>query len=153
VAEVAETLAAEQEYFDFAWHDRERMRRSLRDAPAAAANAGAAVRIRKDADRRLERIGQSGAAVAVGRMDDEDGDVLYGGHHTIFNDDSDVVVVNWQAPAAARYFTANHADSAGLAMKRSFDCTGNTINSYSDVVFQQLAAAVAELEAPDEAPV
>jgi hypothetical protein len=66
VAEVAETLAAEQEYFDFAWHDRERMRRSLRDAPAAAANAGAAVRIRKDADRRLERIGQSGAAVAVG---------------------------------------------------------------------------------------
>nr|WP_221381689.1 UvrD-helicase domain-containing protein [Actinoplanes polyasparticus] len=148
---VAEILAAEQKYFDHVSDHRERMRRHLLEAPGAAANAGAAVRLRKDAEARLQRIGQPDDAVAVGRMDDEDGDVLYVGHNTIFDDDSEVLVVNWQAPAAARYYTATHADTGGLVLKRTFECDGNTIQSYSDVVFRQLAAAVAELEAPGDA--
>jgi DNA helicase IV len=148
---VAKTLAEEQEYFDAAWAHRERMRHNLHEAPAAAANAGAAARIRKDADDRLGRIGQPDDAVAVGRMDDGSGVTLYVGYHTLFDDDSEVTVVNWQAPAAAPYFTATHADTAGLVRKRTFECTGNTIEAFSDVVFQQLAAAVAELEAPDDA--
>ncbi|MCM4080884.1 UvrD-helicase domain-containing protein [Paractinoplanes hotanensis] len=148
---VAEVLAAEQKYFDHVSDHRERMRRHLLEAPGAAANAGAAVRLRKDAEARLQRIGQPDDAVAVGRMDDEDGDVLYVGHNTIFDDDSEVLVVNWQAPAAARYYTATHADTGGLVLKRTFECNGNRIESYSDVVFQQLAAAVAELEAPGDA--
>ncbi|MCY1138126.1 UvrD-helicase domain-containing protein [Actinoplanes sp. Pm04-4] len=148
---VAEVLAAEQKYFDHVSDHRERMRRRLLEAPTAAANAGAAARLRKDVEARLERLGGPDEAVAVGRMDDEDGDVLYVGHHTITDDDSEVLVVNWQAPAAARYYTATHADTAGLALKRTFECRGNLIESYSDVVFRQLAAAVAELEAPDDA--
>ncbi|MGK5682165.1 UvrD-helicase domain-containing protein [Actinoplanes sp. URMC 104] len=147
----AEVLAAEQRYFDHVSDHRERMRRALLDAPAAAANAGAAARLRKDAEARVQRIGEPDDAVAVGRMDDEDGETLYVGYHTIFDDDSEVLVVNWQAPAAARYFTATHADAAGLVMKRSFDCTGNVIDAFSDVVFRQLAAAVAELEEPGDA--
>ncbi|GID31976.1 hypothetical protein Abr02nite_69590 [Paractinoplanes brasiliensis] len=148
---VAEVLAAEQKYFDHVSDHRERMRRALLDAPAAAANAGAAVHLRKDAEARLQRIGEPDDAVAVGRMDDEDGDVLYVGYHTIFDDDSEVLVVNWQAPAAARYFTATHADAQGLARKRSFETTGNVVNAYEDTVFRQLAAAVAELEEPGDA--
>ncbi len=148
---VPEILATEQRYFDLAAEHRERMRRRLLDAPAAAANAGAALRIRQDADSRLKKIGEPDDAVAVGRMDDEAGEVLYVGYHTIFDDEAEVLVVNWQAPAAERYYTASHEDAAGLVMKRSFDCTGNRIDAYSDVVFKQLAAAVAELEAPDDA--
>ncbi|WP_133876089.1 UvrD-helicase domain-containing protein [Paractinoplanes brasiliensis] len=148
---MAEVLAAEQKYFDHVSDHRERMRRALLDAPAAAANAGAAVHLRKDAEARLQRIGEPDDAVAVGRMDDEDGDVLYVGYHTIFDDDSEVLVVNWQAPAAARYFTATHADAQGLARKRSFETTGNVVNAYEDTVFRQLAAAVAELEEPGDA--
>ncbi len=148
---VAEVVAAEQKYFDHVSDHRERMRLGLLDAPAAAANSGAAVRLRQDAEARLARIGEPDDAVAVGRMDDEDGGTLYVGYQTIFDDDSEVLVVNWQAPAAARYFTATHADAVGLVMKRSFETAGNTIESYADVVFRQLAAAVAELEAPDDA--
>ncbi|MDY7083584.1 MAG: UvrD-helicase domain-containing protein, partial [Actinomycetota bacterium] len=148
---MAEVLAAEQKYFDHVSDHRERMRRALLDAPAAAANAGAAVHLRKDAEARLQRIGEPDDAVAVGRMDDEDGDVLYVGYHTIFDDDSEVLVVNWQAPAAARYFTATHADAQGLARKRSFETTGNVVDAYEDTVFRQLAAAVAELEEPGDA--
>ncbi|MBM2620284.1 UvrD-helicase domain-containing protein [Actinoplanes sp. LDG1-06] len=148
---VAEVLAAEQKYFDRVADHRERMRRGLLDAPGAAANAGAAVHLRRDAEARLKRIGEPDDAVAVGRMDDEDGDVLYVGYHTIFDDDSEVLVVNWQAPAAARYFTATHADALGLARKRSFDTTGNVVDAFSDTVFRQLAEAVAELEEPGDA--
>ncbi|WP_308200923.1 UvrD-helicase domain-containing protein [Actinoplanes sp. M2I2] len=148
---VPEVLAEEQKYFDHVSDQRERMRRGLLDAPAAAAHAGAAVHLRKDAETRLRRIGDPDDAVAVGRMDHEDGDVLYVGHHTIFDEDSEVLVVNWQAPAAARYYTATHADPGGLVRKRTFECDGNTIESYSEVVFQQLAAAVAELEEPGDA--
>ncbi|MBU2668247.1 UvrD-helicase domain-containing protein [Actinoplanes bogorensis] len=148
---MSEILAAEQKYFDHVSDHRERMRRGLLDAPAAAANAGAAVRLRKDAEARLARIGEPDDAVAVGRMDDDEGETLYVGYQTIFDDDSEVLVVNWQAPAAARYYTATHADAAGLVMKRSFETNGNTISSYEDVVFRQLAAAVAELEGPDDA--
>lgn len=143
----ADELSLEQKYFDVAWDHREHMRTTLGGAPSAAANAGAAGRIRKDAQARIERIGGPDEAVAFGRIDDEDGERLYVGHHTITDDEKSVLVVNWKAPAATPFYKATHDDAHGLVLKRTFDCSGNTIQSFSDVVFAQLAEDVAGLEA------
>jgi DNA helicase IV len=139
-------LAEEQAYFDRAHKHRERRRAELGDVPSAAAHAGAAQRLlswvkaRKDAGRRAQE------AVAFGRIDDESPEVLYIGYEVIADEDHEILVVNWQAPAAAPYYQATHADPGGLVRKRSFVCTGNRITDFDDVVFRQLAKEVAALE-------
>ncbi len=145
----AEEIRQEQRYFDAAWEHRERKRAEIRLAPSAAANSGAAVRLRQDADARLEQIGGPEEPVAIGRMDFDDGERFYLGYHAISDEHRNLVVINWKMPAAAPYHKASHADPRGLRMKRSFDCSGNTITSFNDVVFKELAAAVAELVAQD----
>ncbi|RAO26577.1 DNA helicase [Micromonospora saelicesensis] len=147
---LSEELRREQKYFDVAWDHRERMRSNLGLAAGAAANSGAANRIKQDTQARLDRIGTAEEPVAFGRMDDEDGERFYIGHHAIFDDDSELLVMNWQAPAAARYYEASHADPRRLRLKRTFDCSMNRIVSFSDALFAQLADAVEELEAYEE---
>ncbi|MDH6462764.1 DNA helicase IV [Micromonospora sp. A200] len=147
---LSEELRREQKYFDAAWDHRERMRTNLGLAAGAAANSGAAARIKQDTQARLDRIGGSDEPVAFGRMDDESGERFYIGHHAIFDDDSEVLVMNWQAPAAARYYEASHADPRSLRLKRTYDCSMNRIVAFSDTVFAQLAEAVEELEAYEE---
>lgn len=144
---LSEELRSEQKYFDAAWDHRERMRTNLKLSAGAAANSGAAARIKHDTQARLDRIGAADEPIAFGRMDDERGERFYIGHHAIFDDDSELVVMNWQAPAAARYYEASHANPRDLRLKRTFDCSMNRIVTFSDTVFMQLAAAVEELEA------
>jgi DNA helicase IV len=57
----------------------------------------------------------------------------------------DVLVVNWQAPVAAPYFEASHEAPLNVRFRRSFQCNGNKILSFDDVVFLELAAEVASL--------
>lgn len=140
-------LEQEQLYFDAAWHHRERMRATIAAAPQAAANSGAAARIRKDAQARLERLGSSDDPVAFGRIDQDSRETLYIGHHVVVDDDAEVLVINWQAPAAVAFYEASYSNPLGLVRKRSFECNGNTIESFSDLVFAQVAAAVESLEA------
>ncbi|MET8307291.1 UvrD-helicase domain-containing protein [Micromonospora sp. NPDC005173] len=142
----AAELAREQLHFDSAWLHREEMRDTASSIPQAAANSGAAAHMRRYAQARLEQLGSSDDQVAFGRIDDESGEPLYIGRHTIFDDQSKVLVVNWQAKAAIPYYEASYTDPLGLTRKRSFQCTGNTIDSFSDLVFAQLAAAVESLE-------
>ncbi|MBQ1027478.1 UvrD-helicase domain-containing protein [Micromonospora sp. C95] len=139
-------LKREQDYFDAAWEHRERMRTSLGSAAGAAANSGAAVRIRRDTQARQDKLGEPDEAVAFARMDDESGERLYLGYHAIFDDESNIVVVNWQAPAATRYHKATHTDPCGLRLKRDFTSKNNTIQSFTDVLLADLSAEIAELE-------
>jgi DNA helicase IV len=62
----------------------------------------------------------------------------------------DVLVVNWQAPMAAPYFEASHEAPLNVRFRRSFQCDGNKILSFDDVVFLELAAEVARLLAEPE---
>ena len=139
-------LAEEQAYFDLAHKHRERRRADLGDAPAAAAHPGAAKRLRFWAKAKQESAAAAESPVAFGRIDDESDASLYIGNEVITDEDREVLVVNWQAPAAAPYYQASHADPRGLVRKRSFACQGNVITDFEDVVFAQLAADVAALE-------
>ncbi|WP_345631355.1 HelD family protein [Rugosimonospora acidiphila] len=135
-------IAEEQTYFDAAAGFRERKLAGLGDLALATAHRGAAKPMRQHIEQARQAIGQAGEAVAYGRIDGESGEVLYVGPHLIRDDDSEVLVVNWRATAAAPYFAASHADPRGVRRKRVFECTGNTIQSFTDVVFAEIAATV-----------
>ncbi|MCW6003756.1 UvrD-helicase domain-containing protein [Micromonospora sp. CPCC 205371] len=146
---MTEELRLEQRYFEAAAVERERMRATLASAPGAAVNSGTAVRIRRETDKLIAQLGEPDDPVAFGRMDDDDGETLYIGHHGIRDEHRTTLVVNWKAPAAAPFYEATHKDSRGLRRKRTFVCTGNQIVSFDDILFSELSTSVAELEAGD----
>ncbi|MGH3679129.1 MAG: helicase, partial [Natronosporangium sp.] len=142
-------LAHEQAYFDAAAKHRDRKLATLADVPTAAAHDAAATHLRRYAKAAADAIGDTGTAVAFGRTDDATGDRLYIGRHLINDADSEILVVNWQAPAAASYFEASHDEPHGLRRKRSFECDGNTIRDFTDVVLGETGEAGAdELDEP-----
>ncbi|KGN29461.1 hypothetical protein N802_13625 [Knoellia sinensis KCTC 19936] len=143
-------LKREQAHFDDAWLAREATRATLSDAGSASGGPRkVAAAVKNAADERLQRLGGSDDAVAFGRVDVGD-DVLYIGNHAITNDDFDLLVVNWQAPAARPYFEATFANPLGATLRRTFQCERNTIQGFDDVVFEDLARRVAQLDASAE---
>ncbi|QSB13221.1 AAA family ATPase [Natronosporangium hydrolyticum] len=140
----AAELAREQAYFDTAAIHRERRRDALGDSARAGAHASAAAQLRQHAQAAADALGAAGTAVAFGRINNDGGESLYIGRHLIRDDDAEVLVVNWQSPAAAPYFEASHADPAGLVLRRAFTCDGNVIQHFTDVRFAELADALAD---------
>ena len=139
-------LPHEQAYFDRALALRDRQQARLAHAPALAANPKAALELRK----RVSRFGLTDPdeAVAFGRIDTED-DRWYIGKSAIWDDDNELVVVNWQAPIAAPFYTATPERPEGLVSRRLFRCTGNQIREIEDTVFRTVQQAVEEHRAPE----
>ncbi len=139
-------LPHEQAYFDRALALRDRQQARLAHAPALAANPKAALELRK----RVSRFGLTDPdeAVAFGRIDTED-DRWYIGKSAIWDDDNELVVVNWQAPIAAPFYTATPEQPEGLVSRRLFRCTGNQIREIEDTVFRTVQQAVEEHRAPE----
>ena len=110
-------LPYEQAYFDRALALRDRQQADLARAPSMAASPRAAVELRK----RVSRLGLADPdeAIAFGRIEAHD-DRWYIGKGAIWDDDNDLVVVNWQAPIAAALYTATPEDPEGLDARRLF---------------------------------
>jgi DNA helicase IV len=132
-------LPKEQAYFDRALALRDRQQADLARAPRLAANPRAAVELRK----RVSKLGLADPdeAIAFGRID-ADHDRWYIGKGAIWDDDNELVVVNWQAPIAAPFYTATPDAPEGLDARRLFRCTGNQIREIEDLVFRDMAEAV-----------
>ena len=133
-------LPYEQAYFDRALALRDRQQADLARAPSLAANPTAAVELRK----RVSRLGLADPdeAIAFGRIEAHD-DRWYIGKGAIWDDDNDLVVVNWQAPIAAPFYTATPEDPEGLDARRLFRCSGNQIREIEDLMFREVADAIA----------
>ncbi|BCB86577.1 hypothetical protein Psuf_038900 [Phytohabitans suffuscus] len=138
-------IAKEQEFFDRADKAREKSHAVIAGAAAAAAHPAAAAHMRQFAKGYSEALGSAETAVAVGRMDDDE-DRLYVGRQLIRDDDGEVIVVSWHAPAAERFYQASHREPHGLIRKRTFQCTGNLIDDFTEIVFAQIAG---DLAGPD----
>lgn len=151
----AETLEDERAWFDRAHSHRERLREGLQAAPEAALDPRAGARIKKAMAGPLDSLGDPDEPVAIGRFDDEDGEVLYIGKHAILDDQKDVLVVNWQQPVAERFYRATAADPMALLRKRTYNCDGSRLISFDELVFADLAArlehALGEEEQPEDA--
>jgi DNA helicase IV len=146
VGQKSAELAEEQAYFDRAEKHRERHRRGLSEAPSAAVNPGAAERLRVWVKARWESARPARDAVAFGRTDDEQERTLYIGNELITDDRREVLVVNWQAPAAAPYYEAKPGAPHGLVRKRTYICDGNAITDFVDVLFRQVAEEIVRRE-------
>ncbi|BCW53650.1 DNA helicase [Arthrobacter sp. StoSoilB19] len=140
----AAELQREQSYFD-----RAKQYRDSQDAvwSLATASSGSAVE-RRAYKRAMEkrRVASPDDPIALSRIDFEDGDKLYIGKVAIFDEDKNLLVVNWQAPAAAVANQASIQDPMGLRSKRVFDAPANKILDFEDIVFKALAEAVSELD-------
>jgi hypothetical protein len=142
----ATELELEQAYFDNAWEHREASR-------ATGAQLGATegmgrydgIALAAQGARYLARLAPPEVEVAHGSIADEDGDVTYIGRNAIFDENGDLLVVNWRAPVGAIYEQATVNDPKGVARKRSFTTDRNTIRRWEDTYFAELAERIAEL--------
>ena len=125
-------VSQEQAYFDRALEQRERARARLDRAPDMTTDPAAAAELRA-------RLGSVGLAdpdegVAFGRVD-RGGDRLYIGKNAIWDDRNDLLVINWQAPAAAAFYTATPANPRGLDVRRTYRCESNRIIDINELRF------------------
>ncbi len=139
-------LPHEQAYFDRALALRDRQQADLARAPSLAANPKAAIELRK----RVSRLGLADPdeAIAFGRIEASN-DRWYIGKGAIWSDDNDLVVVNWQAPIAAPFYTATPDEPEGLDARRLFRCSGNQIREIEDLMFREVADAIANGRVPE----
>jgi DNA helicase IV len=79
--------------------------------------------------------------VAFGRLDTVDEETLYIGHELIRDSAGQVLVVSWKAGAAASYYKATAADPLEIRRKRTFQCDGNRIQNFSDVLLSDVRPA------------
>ena len=128
-------IKADQAHFDYAAAERDKRIEAAGQAGDAAAHPGAAEHLARHGKLVAEAMGAADA-VAFGRMDLQD-DRLYVGRHLIRDDQGEVLVVSWKADAAAPFYSATHADPLGVTRKRTYECQGNTIIHFADVVFGQ----------------
>ncbi|HEX5366176.1 MAG TPA: hypothetical protein VFW63_05880 [Acidimicrobiales bacterium] len=142
-------LPSEQAYFDRALALRDRQQAGSARPATLAANPRATLELRK----RVSPLGLADPdeAIAFGRIDAADGR-WYIGKGAIWDDDNRLVVVNWQAPIAAPFYTATPEDPEGLDARRLYRCTGNQIREIEDLMFQEAAEAVTEGRAPEPVP-
>lgn len=137
-------LQLEQTFFDRAKQYRDGQNSAWSMAGASAGTAVERRAYRNAMEKR--KVASPDDPVALTRIDYEDGDKLYIGKIAIFDEEKNLLVVNWQAPAAAVANQASVHNPLGLRSKRIFDAPANKIVSFEDIVYKALAEAVSELD-------
>jgi DNA helicase IV len=126
-------LAAEQAYVDHAYDCLDRMRGRVERAADATDNEIAALALEAWAVRRLRSYEDAERGLCFGRLDLEaTPKPLYVGRRWVHDDESEVLVVNWQAPAARPFYVATPADPAGVILRRRFRTEGRRLLDLSD---------------------
>ena len=156
--EIAREIAREQEYFDRAARERKRMRQDKSGLAGAGADKTSAAALKKHGRLEQEALGGDDEAVAFGRFDLEPdlepdlngGERFYIGKHMVTDPDRNFLVIAWQAKAAQPYYRATPDKTLGVTLRRSFECTGNRIDDFADLVFGT-AARQRVTDGPDAA--
>lgn len=137
----------EQAYFDRALGRRDRLEANRPPTVGSAADPETVSELR----RRAGALGviDPAAGVAFGRIDFQ-GQRLYIGKRAIWDEENELLVVNWQAPLAAPFYTATREDPQGLDARRVYHCQDNQILEIDETVFSGITAAAAEQRAPSD---
>jgi DNA helicase IV len=135
--------------FEQAFFDKAKQHRDGQNSAWSMAGASAGTPVERRAYKNAmekRKVASADDPVALTRIDYEDGDKLYIGKVAIFDDDKDLLVINWQAPAAAVANQASVHNPMGLRSRRIFDAPANKIVSFEDIVYKVLAEAVSEFD-------
>ena len=126
-------LAAEQAYVDHAYACLDAMRGSVERAAGATDNAVAAMALEAWARRRLRTFQDAERGLCFGRLTlDSALHPLYIGRRWVHDDRHEVLVVNWQAPAARPFYTATPAEPRGVTQRRRYRTDGRRLTDISD---------------------
>jgi len=126
-------LQQEQAYVDHAYECLDRMRATLEGAQDRMATEFAAVAIEAWMKRRQKTFVDAERGLCFGRLTlDALARPLYVGRRWVHDDDQDVLVVNWQAPAARPFYTATPADPQRVTQRRRYRTDGRRIVDISD---------------------
>ena len=126
-------LAAEQAYVDNAYACLDRMRETLGRTQDAMATEWAALAMEAWAKRRARTFQDAERGLCFGRLS-LDGTLhpLYVGRRWVHDDRHEVLVVNWQAPAARPFYTATPTDPQRVTQRRRYRTEGRRIVDISD---------------------
>jgi DNA helicase IV len=126
-------LAAEQAYVDHAYACLDRMRGRVERAADATDNEIAALALEAWAVRRFRTFEDAERGLCFGRLDLETSPrPLYVGRRWVHDDESEPIVVNWQAPASRPFYVATPADPHGVVLRRRFRTEGRRLLDLSD---------------------
>jgi DNA helicase IV len=126
-------LQQEQAYVDHAYACLEKMRATLESAQDRMATEFAALAIEAWMKRRQKTFIDAERGLCFGRLTlDGTARPLYVGRRWVHDDDRDVLVVNWQAPAARPFYTATPADPHRVTQRRRYRTEGRRIVDISD---------------------
>ena len=137
-------LPLEQAYLDRAYAQLEQMRAAVEHAPQTIDDEVVGAYLDAWAARRLATFEDAERGICFGRLDVERTTrPLYVGRRWVHDDDQDVLVVNWQAPAARPFYTATPADAQGVTLRRRFRTQGRRLLDISDETLDGSGTSVA----------
>jgi DNA helicase IV len=126
-------LHEEQAYVDHAYECLDKMRKTLEGAQDRMATEFAAVAIEAWMKRRQKTFVDAERGLCFGRLAlDGLERPLYVGRRWVHDDRQDVLVVNWQAPAARPFYTATPHDPQRVTQRRRYRTNGRKITDISD---------------------
>ncbi|HST24515.1 MAG TPA: UvrD-helicase domain-containing protein [Gaiellaceae bacterium] len=132
-------LQAEQAHLDHAYGCLERMRSRIARALDAGSNEFSAAALEAWQARTLASYEDAERGICFGRLDMDEGDPLYVGRRWIHDDDQELVIVNWQAPAARPFYTATPITPQHVERRRRFRTEGRTLLDIADETFGETA--------------
>ena len=137
-------LPKEQAYLDYAYACLERMREVVGRAPSVATDEVTGLMLEAWSARTLRTYEDARRGLCFGRLDlDGIPKPLYVGRRWVHEHDNEVVVVNWQAPAARPFYTATPADPQRVTLRRRFRTHGRRLLDIADEALDGSTASVA----------
>jgi DNA helicase IV len=126
-------LQAEQAYVDTAYEALDKMRTTLERTGDMMATEFAAVAMEAWAKRRVRTFQDAERGLCFGRLTlDSTLRPLYVGRRWVHDDHHEMLVVNWQAPAARPFYTATPTDPQRVTQRRRYRTEGRNIVDISD---------------------
>jgi DNA helicase IV len=125
-------LAAEQRHLDRTWSAYERVLRALSGERGAGIDEFANEALERMRRERLRLYTSSSGPLFFGRIDEAGGPRRYIGRHAIADEDNELLVVNWRAPAAEPFYAATTADHRGLLGRRRLDVEDRHVLGFVD---------------------
>ena len=126
-------LQQEQAYVDNAYEALDRMRSTLERTGDAMATEFAAIAMEAWVKRRIRTFQDADRGLCFGRLTLDAGlRPLYIGRRWVHDDQHEMLVINWQAPAARPFYTATPADPQRVTQRRRYRTDGRRIVDISD---------------------
>jgi DNA helicase IV len=125
-------LSSEQEYLDLARQAAARAAKLLASRRVLVGDPAAQQALEQMRSERIREYSDDAVPLYFGRLDFEDGQRRYVGRHVVVDDENQVLVINWRAPAAEPFYRATPAEPLNVRRRRRLDISGPVVEGLTD---------------------